>query len=485
MTDLVLDAIDILLPPGLRVLLKGAETLFGGHKPPAGGGGLTPSQRVEQMLNETPPPGPVTPPGGSGGLRDGLDRAGEAYQQAGGAAAAADAKLAHLLKQIFASNEALRNKVTAIISEIESARKKIAADPTLANDPRAMKRFGEFVDHKLGEIQQLMESAKVESAQQADLLDALTDDYRAAAATAHQQSSGKDDSHSGGGSGAGDAAADGGGGGAPGGGDPGAAGAGLSDPLAGMGLPGGLGGMADPMSMLGPALAGMASIPGAMGGLASSLPTGAMGLAPLAGQMGGAGSGDGFKDRAARDAAKPVDLVDDGHGKDGGGAKPDAAADDHGSGDKKPGTSPSPVPAQTPPAGAVPASAGADPALVVQMPDGSPVTAPSGQHATALRSVVNGMSVTEAWKSAHVDLPPPGTPVTEPADPSHLAPGAVAQFKTREAVMYMGNGKIWLDGQLQPQSTLPTADFLGWVDPTQQPGAAPVTLPAPKAPAGT
>ncbi|WP_264916116.1 hypothetical protein [Mycobacterium kiyosense] len=259
----------------------------------------------------------------------------------------------------------------------------------------------------------------------------------------------------------------------------------MSDPLAGMGLPGGLGGMADPMSMLGPALAGMASIPGAMGGLASSLPTGAMGLAPLAGQMGGAGSGDGFKDRAARDAAKPVDLVDDGHGKDGGGAKPDAAADDHGSGDKKPGTSPSPVPAQTPPAGAVPASAGADPALVVQMPDGSPVTAPSGQHATALRSVVNGMSVTEAWKSAHVDLPPPGTPVTEPADPSHLAPGAVAQFKTREAVMYMGNGKIWLDGQLQPQSTLPTADFLGWVDPTQQPGAAPVTLPAPKAPAGT
>jgi hypothetical protein len=84
MTDLVLDAIDILLPPGLRVLLKGAETLFGGHKPQAGGGGLTPSQRVEQMLNETPPPGPVTPPGGSGGLRDGLDRAGEAYQQAGG-----------------------------------------------------------------------------------------------------------------------------------------------------------------------------------------------------------------------------------------------------------------------------------------------------------------------------------------------------------------------------------------------------------------
>lgn len=163
MTDLVLDAIDSLLPPGLRVLLKGAEALFGGHKPPAGGGGLTPSQRVEQILNETPP-GPVTPPGGSGGLRDGLDRAGEEYQQAGGAAAAADAKLAHLLKQIFASNEALRNKVTAIIGEIDSARQKIAADPTLANDPRAMKRFGEFVDHKLGEIQQLMESAKVEIA---------------------------------------------------------------------------------------------------------------------------------------------------------------------------------------------------------------------------------------------------------------------------------------------------------------------------------
>jgi hypothetical protein len=38
----------------------------------------------------------------------------------------------------------------------------------------------------------------------------------------------------------------------------------------------------------------------------------------------------------------------------------------------------------------------------------------------------------------------------------------------------MGNGKIWLDGQLQPQSALPTADFLGWVDPAQLAGGAAV-----------
>ena len=90
-----------------------------------------------------------------------------------------------------------------------------------------------------------------------------------------------------------------------------------------------------------------------------------------------------------------------------------------------------------------------------------------------------------AWKQAHVELPPPGTPVTAPADPSHLVPGQIAQFKSRDPVMYMGNGKIWLDGQLQPQSALPTGDFLGWADPPQLAGTAPAPpLPGAAAPAG-
>jgi hypothetical protein len=55
--------------------------------------------------------------------------------------------------------------------------------------------------------------------------------------------------------------------------------------------------------------------------------------------------------------------------------------------------------------------------------------------------------------------------------------------------MYMGNGKIWLDGQLQPQSALPTGDFLGWIDPPQLAGTTSASPPpgiaAPPAPAGT
>ena len=106
---------------------------------------------------------------------------------------------------------------------------------------------------------------------------------------------------------------------------------------------------------------------------------------------------------------------------------------------------------------------------MVQMPDGSPVTAPSAQHATAMRAVLNGATVADAWKQANVQLAPPGTPVTAPADPAHLVPGEVAQFKSRDPVMYMGNGKIWLDGQLQPQSALPTGGFLAGRTPPNRP----------------
>lgn len=101
-----------------------------------------------------------------------------------------------------------------------------------------------------------------------------------------------------------------------------------------------------------------------------------------------------------------------------------------------------------------------------------------------MHAVLNGSTVTDGWKSVNVDLPPPGTPVTTPADPSHLVPAAIAQFKSREPVMYMGNGKIWLDGQLQPQSALPMADFLGWLDPAQLAGSGVAPSPGPKVPAG-
>lgn len=467
LTDLFEDILSHILPGG-SILVKAVEQLFGDSAKTS-----HPFPNVQAV-----PPQPVSqPPEGHTKLLEAADEAAQTYQQAGGAVSATDVKLVKLIQQIVSSNEAARTKVLGSVAQIETMRQVFEANPDLFSDPHAVKGFFELVDTRLGEIQQTLEQAKVDGADQAKLLKALTDEYRSTAGAADQHST-KDISET-----KTDKPSDttgGAGGGQPSGGGPQPTGgpAAAGDPLAG--LPGGLGGMGDPTSMLGPALAGLGSIPSALGGLASSLPEAAMGMAPLAGQMAGAaGAGDGFKDQAGRDGAKQADFVDDHHDKDD--KKPDdAGADEHPDADKK-GAAAVPVAATTPaaPGAAVPASAGGDPTTIVQMPDGSPVTAPSGQHATAMRAVLNGSSVTDAWKAANVALPPPGTPVTEPADPSHLAPGSIAQFKTRDPVMYMGNGKISLDGQLQPQSALPTTDFLGWVDPAKQAGASAVTARSP------
>ena len=496
----VLDDLEDLLDP----IFDAVRGLFGGDDD-KDDDDLTPQQRANEVLYGGDP-GPLGPvpgaatgaplPGGPSGLQQGADQAGTTYQQAGGAVAATDDKLAGLLKQIFASNDATRSQISDIINGLESAHRQLVSNPQLANDPHAVAWFNKLLDDRLGQIQQLLENSKVDSRKQAELLAALAEEYHDNSGNhakdgkddgtkdRNAKNDGSKDGANGGGSGDGDGGGSGRAGGG-GGADPGAsaasatpAGAGVIDPLAGLaGMPGG--GMGDPLSMLGPALAGLGSLPGGLGGAASSLPMDALGsLAPLAGEMAGHGSGDGFDDSGSHDHTEPADFVDDGHGqpdrdcaKAGGGG---TGNDD--TGDKNSQTpaagGPQPAAQQSAPANAAPASAGGDPGRVVQMPDGSAVTATSPQYATAVRGVLNGATVTDGWKQANVQLAPPGTPVTVPADPAHLVPGEVAQFKSREPVMYMGNGKIWLDGQLQPQSALPAGDFLGWEDPAKQAGGA-------------
>ncbi len=483
--------------------------VFGGDDGGAGGDDNDgpPEQPVRGLLPAGAPPWGPAPqvPNGPSGLQQGADQAGTTYQQASGAVTGTDDKLAGLLKQIFAANDDARSKISAIVANIQTARGTLTANPQMANDPYAMALFNQFLDGQLTQIQQILDGAKVDSKKQAELLAALGDEYRSTGGGGHSKDgkNGKDGTagsgsgdggadtsgdSGGAGSGAGDGGSAGGAGGTTTGGGPG----GLTDPLAGLGGLGGAG-IGDPLSMLGPAMAGLGAIPGALGGAAGSLPMDALGaMGPLASGLAGAGGGDGFKDSDAHDHGKSDDLDDGSHGKgDGDGGKNGEQASGKGdSGDKngpiQPAstTGPQPAPQPAPPAG-VPASAGGDPSRVVQMPDGSPVTATTAQHAAAVRAVLNGSTVSDAWKQNHVELPPPGTPVTAPADPSHLVPGQIAQFKSRDPVMYVGNGKIWLDGQLQPQSALPTGDFLGWVDPPQLAGTTPA-LPSPgtAAPAG-
>jgi hypothetical protein len=224
-------------------------------------------------------------------------------------------------------------------------------------------------------------------------------------------------------------------------------------------------------------LSGLGSIPAGLGGLGGlgGGPLDALGALPaLASQMGDA-SVNGHHDKAA-------EPDDDEHGGKGGSEekpeKPGEKAGQQGEPGQPGAGSAAPAQQPTPVAAAPAAAPTTDAGRVVQMPDGTPVTAPSGQKANAIKALLGGSGVTDAYKGAGMTIPPAGTPVTAPVDPSNLTPGMLAAYKSREPIPYMGNDKIWLDGQLQPKSALPAPDFMGWIDPQAAGGTAPAAAPA-------
>jgi Domain of unknown function (DUF4226) len=444
--------------------------------------------RTNRVLNGPPPaaPGsPPPPPPGQAGLNTGATDAGSRYDGAVNAAELTDEKLADLLKQIFASSQAARDKISAILTEIQTKQKLIAPE---LGDPASVTAFGQFLDQKFAEIQKTLGDAQVDAKTQAAILEALGDEYRT-----HGPNAADDPPNSGNPPPAGtgnDPAVDASTEPAPGQ-DPAAAGpTPLIDPLAGLGLgtPTGM----DPISAMGPALAGLSALPGAMSGLGAGSPVDALGpalssLNPLGGLA------NGFTDQPPAQDTKPDGLRDE-PAKDGTPASTDPAAalrDDQEAAQPATATaSPAPTdpaaaPAQHTPEQAAPQSAPAassgDPARTVTMPDGHLVTAPDAQSAQVMRSVLSGAGVTDAFKQVGVDLAPPGTPVTDPVDPATMPPASVGRFESREPVLAMGNGKIWMDGQLQPISALgSTSDFLGWSKPPTQVGVQAATAaPAP------
>jgi hypothetical protein len=476
-----------------RLLMIGGKLLSSLH----GSAPDTAAQdRLLQVLSGTGAGTPPPPPGGQGGLQDGAGRAGDAYGRAGGATAGIDQKLVDTLKQIFAANDDLRTKAMAILSDVSSKHQQVMADPTLSKDPAALKALAQYTDNKLGDLKQLFDQAKVDSGKQTDLLKAIGDEYGGKGGQGGSGSQGGGSGAGGSGSGGSGSGGDqgGGAGGSGAGGGSGGSGAGAADPpvdpLAGMGLPGGGMGMDPLSSMLGPPLAGLSglgsAVPGGLGG--AGLPLDALGgLSQLAGQH-----GNGFNDDSPGKQENPDGKSD---GKSDGGkgdVKPpgftDVSGNQQGQQQGQPGITPAGTPSAasaqsgTPVAAAPAAASSGDPSRVVQFPDGTPVTASSAQTAGLVRAVLGGQSVTEACKAAGVSIPPPGTPVTQPADPDQLTPGMLAQYKSREPIMFMGNDKIELDGQLQPKSALPQGDFLGWFDPTQAAGATQAPAPSSTAP---
>ena len=185
--------------------------IFGGDDDAGEGGdenaGL-PELAVPGTLPGAPPWGSAPQvPNDPSGLQQGVDQAGTTYQQASGAVTQTDDKLAGLLKQIFAANDDTRSKISAIVTSIETARRALTSDPQMASDPHALALFNQFLDGQLAQIQQVLDSSKVDGKKQAELLAALGDEYRGTAGGGHSKDQ---DGGGGGGTGGGSGAGDGG-----------------------------------------------------------------------------------------------------------------------------------------------------------------------------------------------------------------------------------------------------------------------------------
>lgn len=113
----------------------------------------------------------------------------------------------------------------------------------------------------------------------------------------------------------------------------------------------------------------------------------------------------------------------------------------------------------------------------VTLPDGETVTAASSQLAAAIKAAVGGASIADAFRAQGITIPPPGTAVTSPIDPSRVTPGDVGIFTDRHALA-LGHSQALLDGQIQHISAVTGPSFLGWERPPTQTAAPTPTWPA-------
>ena len=214
----------------------------------------------------------------------------------------------------------------------------------------------------------------------------------------------------------------------------------------------------------------------ALGGLAGA----AAPLAGLASQLGDQGN------RASDTADKPADDTT-GPAKDSKDDKTDPAKADTtepppASNQQQPADQQNPNPAGeagVPPAPVAPPAA---PPTTVTLPDGSTATARTPQAAQAIRDYLAGGTVDAAYRQNGIQLPPPGTPVTSPVDPSRLTCGDVAMFKDHY-VPVLSSVKAFMNGQVVPLGSVSSSpDFLGFIDPTAAASAGAVPAAAPPAP---
>jgi Domain of unknown function (DUF4226) len=100
----------------------------------------------------------------------------------------------------------------------------------------------------------------------------------------------------------------------------------------------------------------------------------------------------------------------------------------------------------------------------VTLPTGETVTAANPQLAAAIKAAAGGMPIADAFRQEGITIPPPGTAVSDPVDPSRLTPGDIGMFTDRHALA-LGQSEALLNGQIQHISTVNGPSFLGWEHP--------------------
>lgn len=500
----------------------------GGNGAPHAGPPLVGAGGNGAPIGSVPPP-----PSGSGGLTTGAGQAGDDYNTNGTQVQGLDERLTQEINDAVAQNQQARDKIKSILSEMKIVQASLAGK----SDPLALSEYQKYLDQQLAAVQRVLDDAQVNTKAKQQILTDIAAEYKAtgpttppSAAVDPKTEGGQESQSSGSETTSDDATASGE---APSAAEDGAladsgvtAGQGgesqgLIDPFAGMAPMTGMNpmmgaGLGDALGALG----GLGGLGGSLAGLGAA-PFSALG--PALGSLGGLGQlgGPGFTDQpaaAVKDAGafKDDQPADSAATKDPASTAKDGAeltaaekssetakvdeplaaeagfkddglpAGSQGSGVEQTARETTAGDQGTPaPASAVPASAPGAPAVtpvdagkLVTLPDGTPITAPTEQAANATRAVLSGQSVTDAYKAQGIDIPPPGAPVTTPVDPSRLQPGDIARFESRPPVMALGNGKIWMDGQVQPLSAMASSsDFLGWSKPAAPAVAAHAVTP--------
>jgi hypothetical protein len=120
----------------------------------------------------------------------------------------------------------------------------------------------------------------------------------------------------------------------------------------------------------------------------------------------------------------------------------------------------------------------------ISLPNGETVTAANPQLAAAIKAAANGTPIADAFREQGITIPPPGSAVADPIDPSRLTPGDIGMLTDRHALA-LGQSRALLNGQIQHISTVNGPSFLGWEHPPGPVTAAPdrTDPPAPTRPA--